>query len=403
MTSTATALMRACSQLPAQEGQACDDQHHGHEDRAHAIDDALNGGLGGLGRFDHADDAGQRRLGADGRRADGQRAFGIDGAAGHLVADALGHRQALAGDQRLVDVAAAFDDVAVDGHAVTGAHDDEVADHDLFDRNVHLDITAAHAGGGRAQRVESADGIGRLPLRALLEPLAEQHQRDDGGGGLEVQVRHAVCGMFEEQVDREPVGRRGAQRHQQVHVAGLGDHRLPARAVEAPAEPELHRGRQRQLQPAVQHPVDAEELKQHRQDERQRQSAAHGDGPPGWKTRGRLRLCILDLPRGVAGLFDGGFQRCDRHRRQRLDGRLLGREIDRGAGNPGHLEQRLLDTRNTRGAGHAFNLKRGLGRCNVIAGLAHGSGQRICGHRGIGIHRGLFSRQIDAGLPDAGD
>ena len=44
--------------------------------------------------------------------------------------------------------------------------------------------------------------------------LPKQHQRDDGRRGLEVQVRHAMCGMLEEQVDRQSIGRRGAQRHQ---------------------------------------------------------------------------------------------------------------------------------------------------------------------------------------------
>ena len=161
--------------------------------------DALDGRLRGLSRFDHADDAddaGQRRLGADGGGADRQRPFGVDGAARHLVADALGHWQALTRDERFVDVAPAFDDVAVDGHAVAGTHDDKIADHDLFYRQVYLDAAATHPRGGRPQRVQRADGVCRLPLRALLKPLAEQHQRDDGCRGLEVQVRHAMVGML---------------------------------------------------------------------------------------------------------------------------------------------------------------------------------------------------------------
>jgi hypothetical protein len=50
----------------------------------------------------------------------------------------------------------------------------------------------------------------------------------------------------------------GADRHQQVHVAGAGLQRMPAGAVEARAQPELHRRGQQELQPGRQHPVHAE-------------------------------------------------------------------------------------------------------------------------------------------------
>jgi hypothetical protein len=46
-----------------------------------------------------------------------------------------------------------------------------------------------------------------------------------------------------------------ADGHQQVHVAGAGLQRMPAGAVEARAQHELHRRRQHELQPGRQHPV----------------------------------------------------------------------------------------------------------------------------------------------------
>ena len=50
---------------------------------------------------------------------------------------------------------------------------------------------APHPRGRRAQRLQRADRLGGLALGARLQPLAEQHQRDDDRRGLEVQM-HAV-------------------------------------------------------------------------------------------------------------------------------------------------------------------------------------------------------------------
>jgi hypothetical protein len=50
-------------------------------------------------------------------------------------------------------------------------------------------------------------------------------------------------------------GHAGAQRHQHVHVAGAAADGVEAADVEAPADPELHRRRQQQLQPAREHVV----------------------------------------------------------------------------------------------------------------------------------------------------
>ena len=74
ITSTATALQHglrpvAAGQAPAEQGEQRDGQHHRHEDRADAVDQALDRRLPGLRRFDQPHDARQRGLGADGRGA----------------------------------------------------------------------------------------------------------------------------------------------------------------------------------------------------------------------------------------------------------------------------------------------------------------------------------------------
>ena len=71
---------------------------------------------------------GEHRFGADGGGAHSSSAFAVDGAAGDLVARLLRHRQALAGDQRLVEVARPSHDQAVDGDALAGPHHEQVAD-----------------------------------------------------------------------------------------------------------------------------------------------------------------------------------------------------------------------------------------------------------------------------------
>ena len=74
-------------------------------------------------------------------------------------------------------------------------------------KDVYLHAVTTHASSRRTQGVECPDGIGRLTLRPMLEPLAQQDQGDDRGRCFEVQMRHAVLGMLVEEVDREPVGR----------------------------------------------------------------------------------------------------------------------------------------------------------------------------------------------------
>ena len=89
-------------------------------------------------------------LGADRAGAHDQQAFAIDRAAGHAVALLLGHRQALAGDQRLVDLARAFEHDAIDRHALARPHDHQVIDTHLRERHFDLGAVAAHARACRA-------------------------------------------------------------------------------------------------------------------------------------------------------------------------------------------------------------------------------------------------------------
>ena len=155
---------------------------------------------------------------------------------------ALGHRQALAGEQRLVDMAAAFEHHAVDRDALAGPHDDLVADAHLGDRHVALGAVAPHArASGRSAcsaRIASvvcrlARASSHLPSSTSVMTTAADSKYSGGIASAEVQQRE----------DAQAVGGARAERDQQVHVAAAGAQRGPAGAVEARAEPELHRRR----------------------------------------------------------------------------------------------------------------------------------------------------------------
>ncbi|MDR8937501.1 hypothetical protein FEP65_04407 [Burkholderia multivorans] len=257
---------------PADERQHRDAEDRRHEHGTDAIDEALDRRLFRLRGFDEADDARERRFGADRGRLDDERAFAVDRAGRDGVAVVLRDGQAFARDQRLVDMRAARHDASVDRQAFARPHADDRADAHLRERHVALDTVVDDARAVGPQRVERADRIGRLTLRARFEPLAEAHERDDDGGRLEIQMAR-MRGIAQQHPQAQPVCSRRAERDQQVHVAGACLHRMPCGAVEARAEAELDDRCEDELQPAGQHRVDAERRGEHRRDQRR---AQHG-------------------------------------------------------------------------------------------------------------------------------
>ena len=100
--------------------------------------------------------------------------------------------QALAGEHRLVDGGRAAHDLAVGRDPLAGPHEHAVADGERRDRRrpprSHRRAIRRAVFGD--ERDEPAHGVGEPLARARLEQLAEQHERDDRGGRLEVEVRH---------------------------------------------------------------------------------------------------------------------------------------------------------------------------------------------------------------------
>jgi hypothetical protein len=365
---------------------------------AHPVDDALDRRFGGLRVLDEPNDPRERRLGADRARRDEQQPVGVDRSAGDALARRLGDRQALAGDERLVDVAAAFAHLAVDRHALAGTNDHQVAHRNGSERHVDVASIAAYQRALGAQRVQGADRLGGLALGARLEPLAEQDQGDQRGRGLEVKVSARAAQELEH---RQPVRGAGAERDQQVHVAGERLERLPARAIEARPEPELDDRRERELDPAGQRPVRAERQAAHRREQRHAQGGGSRDRPPLRQSEARARTLDAALHGLVACRGDRFPERVDVDARDDLDVSTLGREVDRCREHARNLGKRLLDARDARGAGHALDAEIDLAAGDFVARLLDRLFERLQRDRGCDLERRDLGCEVDRRGVDA--
>ena len=394
-------------QAPAQQGDQCHHQHHGHKDRAHLVHQALDRRLLPLCRFHQPHDARQHAFRAQRGGLHQQQAFAIDGATGDALAHCLGHRQALASDERLVHVAGAFDHSAVHRQPFARAHHHQFAALHLGQRQVGVNAVAAHPGRVRPQALQRADGLGGLATRAGFQPLAQEHQGDDDSRTFEVQLSGMVSvrspAMQPQHVHAQAIGRAGAQRHQQVHVAGTCPHRAPARLVEACAQPELHRRGQQPLPKRRQHQVSAFASKGHGQ---------HGQHQGRGQQRGQRHAPTLAEPgacgrRGRAGGFGahavarlahGGGQGWQVTGTGHRDAGGLGGQVDVGAEHARHFLQRLLHPAHAGRAGHVLHREL-QGHCRQrVSGPLHGllqggrfktggrcDGQRVRGQVHVGF------------------
>ena len=90
---------------PAQKRAERDRGDGRNEDGGNAVDQPLHRRFAGLRVFDHADDAGERRILPDRDRLDDEAANAVQRPCGDVIALAFDDRQALAGHERLVGFA----------------------------------------------------------------------------------------------------------------------------------------------------------------------------------------------------------------------------------------------------------------------------------------------------------
>ncbi len=180
---------------------------------------------------------------------------------------------------------------------------------------------------------------------------------------------------------------------------------LQARGEVARADDELHRGRQEELCPRRQHPVQAGPFHQHRQHQRQRQQQ-RGDNPPAFAAQAALGIVLAWLPRvEQAGLVAGLFHRLQQglavHCAEQLEVGALAGQVDADLAYAGHLLQRPLDPADATGAGHALDGQFQAARRNLVAGLLD---RRHQGRQAVrrGLYAGLLAGQVDRGGRDPG-
>ena len=238
---------------PGEERRRGDDQDERHEHLGDAVGEALDRRLRALGPLDEVDDAGQRRVAPDPRRAHHERAGRVLGRPDDLVAWSDRDRDRLAGQHRCVDGGSALDDDTVDGDPVAGPDTEEVADRDGLERHLVVRPVTHDERGRRTEADQPMDRAGRPALGAGLEPAPEQDETDDDrrrievGDGLDTGRRDEVRPHRDH--DAVGPGRRRADRHERVHVGRPVAGRPPRRAVEAAAGPELDERRRDQDEP----------------------------------------------------------------------------------------------------------------------------------------------------------
>jgi hypothetical protein len=199
MTSTATAFTAAVSRPAPATSQAGErhkrnDNHHRHEHRADPVGEALHGGFRRLRALDHADDAGERGFRAPRRHVDDKPAIEVQTPGNDFPGGGLVDRRALARDERLINAGRPLDDDPISRQALAGADQDALAFRQFLNRDFGFNAVPDDAGGRRREPFEGRQGGHGLARRPLLQPFAEQHEGDDDGGALEVEVRRVAGG-----------------------------------------------------------------------------------------------------------------------------------------------------------------------------------------------------------------
>ena len=194
MISTATAQTSAYASRPSagpQMAQAMNVQHRRRNDERHEpagddVGDALDRRAAPLGGGHHVDDLREHVSRPTFFGTHLKRAGLVHRAADHRVADALLDRHRLAGEHRFVDRARAFGDLAVDGNLLARPDAQDVADLHLVERDFVVHAVADDAGRRRRERQEFADRGAGAAAGTQFQHLAQQHQRRDHRGRLEV-------------------------------------------------------------------------------------------------------------------------------------------------------------------------------------------------------------------------
>ena len=354
---------------PAREGDGGENEHHGHEDRGHAVGQSLDGRARALRLLHEPDDARERRVAPHARDPEDEASRAVHGAAEDGGLGPLLDGHALARQHRLVHRRGALDDDTVHGEPFAGTHPDEVAHVHLVDGNVKIAALAHHPGGAGSETQQAPDGVGRPAARAGFQPSPQHDEGDDDSGRL-------VVGHGAEPHERmgpdgdghtEEVRRARSQGDQCRHAGGAMAKIAQQAEMELAAHPELHGGGEGEEDPGVAEPG-------RRPPEHLGHAPEHdGHGQHGTGQELRARAPLLPCPRDprliiaagggaprrqqlVAGRTHGRPETIDvRPGRVESHRGLLGGEVDGRLLHARHRAEGTLDLAHTGGAVHALH------------------------------------------------
>ncbi len=148
-----------------------------------AVDEALRRRFGALRLFNGMDNTRQRGIGGGGRHPVFKRAAFVDGAGKHAIADGFVHRQAFAGDRRLIHRRTAAYNLAVQRDTLAGFDAHDTARLEGF--RVHIlpvAVRQLHCSGFRRQRHQAGDGVSGPIQRAGFNQFGDSEQHHHHGG-----------------------------------------------------------------------------------------------------------------------------------------------------------------------------------------------------------------------------
>ncbi len=224
-----------CCDEPRDAGDRSQGEYDRNEDGAGAVGQALHGRARALSLLNHAGDLGQHGGFAQRLCAAGYGAVVIERAGQHAAPRAALERSGFAGEHRLVDCCAAFEDRRVNREALARQDENAVAGANLIERNDGLDAVDdatrcywLHAG----ERIKRGE---RAPFGSRFERLAQQKKAENQEDGVVVDLHSR--GRPDGRVRRVEERHTGSERHQRVHVGGAMEKAAPCVQEDAAAQP----------------------------------------------------------------------------------------------------------------------------------------------------------------------
>ena len=235
--------------VPHQQGEQSDDHHHRHKHGGDLVHQLLQRRLAHLGTLHQCDDLAETGVLPHGSGFNLQHAGAVDSAAQHLVAHTARHRQALTGEDRLVQLAGAAHYSAIHRHPLTHQHPQPIAAQHLVDGDALPVLATPDGGGFRPQRHQFANGGLGAAAGSRLQQFSQRNQGNDDGARLEIELAAGGHPQRQQQIEAVEVGGAGTGGHQHIHIGCAILDGKPGAAIETGPDPELHRGGEHQLQP----------------------------------------------------------------------------------------------------------------------------------------------------------